>query len=382
MNKQKNSKTKMELLVTGKEAFPVILEEIRNAEKSIYIDMFVWRDDDIGRKIATELLQAADRGVKVDIIKDRNGIFFEYSEEDQSSFFHKDPSLIDIIEINCMKIMYQPQLLGKPFLFKDEELLNRMKTHPNINIKSEEYRKDHSKFFIFDEKIVILGGINVEDKENGADISGRQYIDFMIRITGEEAAAELSKALRNEPGSRDGLFGLNIPGVKDDLGIGKRYLELIDNAKRELSIIMSYIMPVKEIMNALKKALDRGVKVRLLFPEKANYTNDSNRASALELYKYAKKNGRDLEIYMSDDMTHVKAMVSENTISIGSANISSKSMNKQGELNVFVDNDGSDFAKAVKESFEKIFANATPVKNPQQLKYSKLVALMEKIVMS
>ena len=66
---------------------------MREARESIYINMFIWRDDVIGNTIARELLEAADRGVKVEIVKDRYGILCEYSEEDQSSFFHKDPRL-------------------------------------------------------------------------------------------------------------------------------------------------------------------------------------------------------------------------------------------------------------------------------------------------
>ena len=86
-----NHGNKISLLIGGKQAFPVILQEIRNCRESIYICMFVWREDRIGKQIARELLLAADRGVKIVIDKDRYGILCECSEENRNSLFHKDP---------------------------------------------------------------------------------------------------------------------------------------------------------------------------------------------------------------------------------------------------------------------------------------------------
>ena len=60
----------MELIVDGKNAFPEIIKYIRSAEHSIYINMFIWRNDSIGNLLAQEILDAANRGVKVYISKD------------------------------------------------------------------------------------------------------------------------------------------------------------------------------------------------------------------------------------------------------------------------------------------------------------------------
>ena len=65
----------------GKEAFPRIIEQIEKAEKSIVIAMFVWREDKIGNQIAEKLLEAANRGVNIHIIKDKLGMVFELAEE-------------------------------------------------------------------------------------------------------------------------------------------------------------------------------------------------------------------------------------------------------------------------------------------------------------
>ena len=47
-------------------------------------------------------------------------------------------------------------------------------------IKKDTFKADHSKYYIIDDTL-ILGGINIEDKENGSDRQGREYQDYMIK---------------------------------------------------------------------------------------------------------------------------------------------------------------------------------------------------------
>ena len=94
------------LLVDGKEAFPSILSAIDHAKKNIHINMFIWRDDNIGNEIGKACLEAANRGVKVFISIDRYGVVLEKSEESKKSFFHKKQSIIEKIKIQALKIFY------------------------------------------------------------------------------------------------------------------------------------------------------------------------------------------------------------------------------------------------------------------------------------
>jgi phosphatidylserine/phosphatidylglycerophosphate/cardiolipin synthase-like enzyme len=57
----------LRLLIDGQESFKRITQQIRQAEKSVHINMFIWRDDKIGNHVGRELLAAADRGVDVSI---------------------------------------------------------------------------------------------------------------------------------------------------------------------------------------------------------------------------------------------------------------------------------------------------------------------------
>jgi cardiolipin synthase len=67
----------LELLIGGEEAVEKIREEILGAGSSVYMQMFIWKDDDIGRRLVNALKSLAASGVKVTISKDILGSFFE-----------------------------------------------------------------------------------------------------------------------------------------------------------------------------------------------------------------------------------------------------------------------------------------------------------------
>ena len=63
-----------ELLICGKRFFERLAESIRTAQTSIIVNMFIWRNDELGVALAQLLLDAADRGVRISICKDRYGV--------------------------------------------------------------------------------------------------------------------------------------------------------------------------------------------------------------------------------------------------------------------------------------------------------------------
>ena len=107
------------LLVDGKNAFPAIISEIEKAEKSLEINMFIWRDDEIGNRLAECVLRAADRGVDVFCSVDRYGSIFEHAEEAKKSFFHKSTSLTEKIKIKSLQFFY-PENRSKTLICDEE----------------------------------------------------------------------------------------------------------------------------------------------------------------------------------------------------------------------------------------------------------------------
>ena len=91
------------LLVDGSAAFDEILRCIDAAEKSIMINMFIWRDDTIGNRLGRAILHAADRGVRITISVDRVGMVLELCEESERSFFHQNPVNIKWHRDSCRR---------------------------------------------------------------------------------------------------------------------------------------------------------------------------------------------------------------------------------------------------------------------------------------
>ena len=369
----------IQLLCDGTEAFPEILSCIRNAEKSIFINMFIWRNDEIGKAIARELITAANRGVSITIQKDRYGISLEYCEEDQTSLFHPVPTAYEAATIKTLELLYNPDLFGKEHTGIIEPLAAQLLSHPNVTVNCETVRKDHSKFYIFDDEILIFGGINIEDKENGSDRQGRAYRDFMVKISGRKWVDSFYNYRKGI--ETPALFKGNQKQPVTFFHVKDVYLDLINQAKKELTILMAYFSPMPEFMTVLERAMDRGVHIRILIPAKANFDDDTNKRTLSILYTYAKENRRQLALFLSPDMTHTKFLMSESTISLGSCNITRNAFDTLDEMNVVYPNGNTEFAKRANAHADEIIASAKRVTSLKDLSYSRVRALMERTVM-
>ena len=61
----------MTLLEVGHQALLARIHHIRQAQKSINIQTFIWSNDEVGRLMMYELIKAAKRGVKVRVLADQ-----------------------------------------------------------------------------------------------------------------------------------------------------------------------------------------------------------------------------------------------------------------------------------------------------------------------
>lgn len=362
------------LLVDGKEAFPEILHCIGAARKSIFINMFIWRDDAIGNRIAAAVLAAAERGVQVDISVDRYGVVLEKAEECKRSFFHKRQTLTEKVKTAALGLLYP--MPGAPKRARDEEtaLYRAVMSHPNIRVERNRFKADHSKFYIFDEEILILGGVNIEDKENGADLQGRIYQDYMVKMTGRECVeAFLAKRERGEDGGEGYFFGVNVKEPQRRFEMERLYLGMIEGAKEELLITMAYFSPLPRFLEAIAAAHRRGAKVTVLVPERANFQSDTNRKTARKLLKMT-NNG--ISVYFSPKMVHTKLVANEEWVSFGSTNITKKAFRQLDELNLFLPR-GGETAQQLVASVRENHALSRAVTDWRDVSYNRILAWLE-----
>ena len=372
------------LLETGRNAFPEIISQIRSAGQEIIIHMFIWREDRIGIEIAEELLKAANRGVSIVIEKDRYGLLLEYAEESQRSFCHS-PDLWERLQIKALCLACNRDLYRKRLQVDRSDLYRKLKEHPNVIMKDNRKTIDHSKYYIFDRRVMILGGINIEDKECFSDSKGRVYFDYMVRISDSKIVSQFLDK-RESPQKKSDLFRVNMKEPFRCFELKESFLELIDDTERELTIMMAYFAPEKEILSAICRALERGVSVRILIPGSANFMNDTNLLTVSKLLggKKACSNGTadgKLSVFLTDYMLHAKLLMNEKRILTGSCNITQKSLNRLGELCIFADNGDNPFARQVRASAEGLFRNAVQIGGRDRIRFNHLMAAAEAMLM-
>ena len=128
------------LIKSGKVAFLHRIALVRMARHSIDLQTYIYENDVTSRILMHEMKLAADRGVKVRILVDDNGLASDTS---------------DIMTLN-----YHPNIQVK--VFNPYEYRSKILKYPQFlfNIKRLNYRM-HNKLFIVDSSAVIIGGRNI-----------------------------------------------------------------------------------------------------------------------------------------------------------------------------------------------------------------------------
>jgi len=346
--------------------FECIIERIREASESIVIHMFVWRNDEIGNEIGREILSAANRGVAIRIVKDTDAFMYERIEMNRKSFFNKSIPAATRFMFKIRALTFPDTYVEDDF---DFELGNKIMMHDNIAI--EWVHHTHTKYYIFDRRVMITGSINIEDRHRG-------YRDYMVEISGEHQILRFNQHI-NSNASYDGARSLdfvlnNAVGGTLQFNIKPTMLDLLLRAKKSVYIEMAYIGD-PEISHQIIETAKRGVSVTMLFSEAANIGNDINYRSLCGIYKRAC-----VTVYLSPKMIHSKLMlVDDEIVILGSANISVFSMQKAVELDVVV-KDNPSFIETVKKTIEQRTGASRKVESIDELtKYNRIIAALQQL---
>ncbi len=286
-----------------------------NSSKST-IDIAAYGYDNIP-KITSALTTAKSRGVKIRYVYD--GTYKSLNDH------YKDNHIItDLAEIS------------------NSDKTNS-KTQSNIIM--------HNKFIIFDNKAVFTGSLNLSRSGlSDYDVNDIVIIDSteIANLYKQEFEQMLSGKFHNQKVKlntpRQYIIGNSVVEIyfspKDK--VDNRIIELIDNANNYI-YIPTFLITHKEISDALVKARQKGVDVRLIID--ANSTSTRNTK-----HRQLRANGIILKTENYAGKLHTKTMIIDDIYTItGSMNFSNSGVNKNDENIIIIKN--TQIAKAHKNFF-------------------------------
>ena len=296
------------LYTTSKKAWDGMIEAIRQAQHSIFLEMYILSDDtSVTHDFFGVIKERLQAGVKVVIVADAFG-----------SLGLKKEAVNEL------------RTAGAEFLFFSQLL-----------------RRTHRKILIVDEKIAFLGGVNINQKII-------EWNDLQIRLKGrivkpllktfaqgyKTCGGKNPEILKYKNGTLikkikswvvDDWSSKNSSSLKD------YYRQKIIEAKENIIIVTPYLIPPRWLMVLLDNAIHRGVTVEVVMPkftdiifiDRVNY-NYASRLTALGV-----------KFYFLPKMNHAKIFVIDNQEAmVGSSNFDVLSINVNAESGVFFNQKG------------------------------------------
>jgi len=311
-----HSGNEIEILHDGDNAFPAMLNAIRNASKYVFMEFYIFKDDPVGNKFAEALVDVARRGVEVKLLYDSFGC-----RHTRKSFYDK---------------MSRGGVEVRAF-------------HPLSLMKLGQYlHRDHRKILVVDGEVGFTGGMNIGEEYWSQDNNVVSWRDVMVSLRGP-AVADLLEVFReswveaggkwfllrdykrsDRRGDRQ-VITLSNASTQRALALRKAYLLGIHTAQDTVYIMDPYFVPGRSLISALKIAVRRGVDVRLLFPGVCDVT--TVKYASQGFYEELLSSG--IKIYEKQGVIlHGKAAIIDGywTI-IGSSNLDARSLNFNYECN-------------------------------------------------
>lgn len=326
---------RVQLVKGGADYFSKLRELIQNAKHSIYMRVYILDDDETGNSIANELIEAAQRNVAVYVVADG------YASQSLSNEFLK-------------------RLKNKGVHFRYFEPVWRC-SHFYFG------RRLHEKIISIDEKIALVGGINIANHYN--DVNGNSsWLDYALYVEGEAAFKIFQYCYHqweNHQPSLSFTTNENFPKencsvricyndwVKGKNQVWRTYFNWFNQAEESITIMCSYFLPGRVLRKRLGLAAKRGVKVKLILAG----PSDVMLAKYAERYLYRWMLRNKIEIYeYQPSVLHAKMMVVDNRwVTIGSFNVNNVSAYASMEVNFDVRNKA--FASSVQKTMDTIIEN-------------------------
>ncbi len=324
------SGNRFRLLENGEEFFPRVFECIAAARHEVLLETFILFEDKVGLALHAALLQAASRGVQIDMTIDG------YGSPDLSARF-----------ISGLK-----QAGVRVHVFDPAPRLWGWRT--NL------FRRMHRKLVVVDSGRAFVGGINYS-AAHLADFGPTAKQDYAVEVEGPLVAEihqfmhrALAAGQRNAGSAPAGARALagpwrsRVPGPAGDAtalfvtrdnrhhthDIERHYRIAIRAARERVVIANAYFFPGYRLLREMRRAARRGVDVRLILQGQPDMPIVKIAASML--YRHLLDAGVHIFEYCERPL-HGKVAVSDaEWATVGSSNLDPLSLSLNLEANVVI----------------------------------------------
>jgi len=320
---------RVQLLENGEDFFARAFAAIDGAQREVLLETFILFEDKVGLELQRHLVDAAHRGVRVELTVDGFG----------SPHFSPE-FLVAFADAGVKLRVFDP--------------------HPSwLGMRLHLFRRMHRKLLVADARIALVGGINFS-ADHLLDFGPEAKQDYAVELEGPVVAdihGFLRQALAAD-GTGDGwrptvdaspsAFEASVdaaPGTADVMfvprdnrhrrdSIEREYRRAFRAARNEILLANAYFFPGWGFLRDLREAARRGVKVSLIFQGEPDM--QVALAAARSLYRHLLDAGVCIHEYCQRPFHGKVALVDDDWATVGSSNLDPLSLSLNLEANVFI----------------------------------------------
>lgn len=319
------SNNQIERFIDGESYFKTLIDDIKAAKTSIYIQSYIFKSDNLGTEIINLLKEKAKQGLEVILLVDGMG---------GRKFKSRDRR--ELLETGAKVEVFFPGI------FK------------NINTRIN-YR-NHRKIIVIDHKIGYVGGYNIGDEYISKSKKFGFWRDTHLRIVGDAIRGlefRFYLDYKFASGKRASMAPMTFIKTEKDLeakgsevcivtsgpdtkvdSVRNGYEKLITKAKKRIFIQTPYFVPDEGLFKSLKVAALSGVEVNIMIPRIRDhiFVHWASLSFIGELLYWGCK-----AYYYEGGFLHNKIVISDDVVSsVGTANFDIRSFELNFEVNAFI----------------------------------------------
>lgn len=243
-----------EMLVNGETTYPSMLEAIEQARESVFISVYQFDNDSVGKRFAKAMSAAVGRGVEVKVLLDSLGTCLHWPRIKSALISHG----VQVATFNSVSSLRRLRQLNNCY---------------------------HRKIMVVDHSIGFTGGMNIRQAHMVSEPSfiplqdvhfrlGGPIVDHLLAafvmdwesVTGERVRTDScvfhqdmedvdmwARGIPSGPGQRVGTISTLILGA-------------LSMARRSIRIVSPYFIPDKKVSSMLVSSALRGVEVSIVSP--------------------------------------------------------------------------------------------------------------------